>query len=112
MKNKNYSNLQYPKYNPSNNPFYLIKTDFKQSNKNIDCLRKFKLYDFKNSNSKTSIFNDLEYAQREKITHVINMSGNFKEICKFSRLFNICVLDNRLQKYIADIEFNLNDDKK
>lgn len=64
--------------------------------------KKFKVYDFKFKNSKFQTFSDLENLYRESVSHVINMNGNFNDICKIARNLGICVVDSRLNKLIAD----------
>lgn len=87
----------YPIFNEEKDPLYFITNE-----KVIRKSKKFKVYDFKFNNIKSSIFPDLESLYRESVTHVINMNGNFNEICRVARIFGICVIDSRLNKFIAN----------
>lgn len=48
-----------------------------------------------------TIYNVMARLYEEGYTHVVNMKGSIKDICRIARLFNITIMDKRLQNYIA-----------
>lgn len=53
------------------------------------------------NNKYDTIYNVMSRLYEEGYTHVVNMKGSIKEICRIARLFNITIMDKRLQNYIA-----------
>lgn len=57
--------------------------------------------DTNHSISKDTIYNIMEKLYNDKYTHVVNMKGSIKDLCRIARLFNITIMDKRLKNYIA-----------
>lgn len=53
------------------------------------------------NNKYDTVYNVMSRLYEEGYTHVVNMKGSIKEICRIARLFNITIMDKRLQNYIA-----------
>ena len=60
-----------------------------------------KIYHDDSDTTVDTIYNVIEKLYNERYTHVVNMRGSIKDICRIARLFNITVLDKRLNNYIA-----------
>lgn len=57
---------------------------------------------FFQKNEKYEIIEELQRCKMNHVTHIVNMHGSFRDILKYSRIMGICVVDTKLQQYIAN----------
>lgn len=89
----------FPEFNPSNYEMYM----FAYKSKPTSTIFKYKCLDFRQIENETFL-QTLEFCRREKITHLINITGgSFEEKLELARSYKICLIDSKIYKHISNL---------